>query len=39
MELEEREGGKKKYKESDKWRERLSDKGEMERVCVCFGMR
>ena len=34
-----REGGKKKYIESDEWRERGSDKGEMERECVCLGVR
>ena len=34
-----REGGKKKDIESEKWRERGSDKGEMERECVCLGVR
>ena len=40
MEMEgEREGGKKKYIESDKQRERGSEKGDMERECVCLGVR
>ena len=34
-----REGGKKKYIKSEKWRGRWSDKGEMKAECVCFGMR
>jgi len=34
-----REGGKKKYIESEKWRERGSDKEEMERKLVCLGVR
>ena len=32
-----REAGKNKYIESDKWRERGIDKGEMEREYICFG--
>jgi len=32
------ERGKKKYTESDKWREGWSDKGEMERESVCLGV-
>ena len=34
-----REGGNKKDIESEKWRERGTDKGEIERKSVCLGVR
>lgn len=34
-----REGRNKKYIESEKWRYRGSDEDDMERECVCLGVR
>ena len=40
MELEGERGREEEiHIEREKWRERGSDKGEIERVCVCLGVR